>query len=228
MNKLILIVDASNLLIRNMLTKFTKVNSSGLNITGVYGFLRSIFMYLKEFYPHDIYIVWDIGRSIKHRKLYPQYKKQRDAKSDQTFLDNFRRQRKILIDLLKYFPFKEIVLPKTEGDMIMAYIAKKEAQNDNKAVIISTDKDFYQLLLYDNIMVYNPRKRAYIELYEIQKEFKINSIYLRPQILPIIRSILGDSSDNIFGIKNLGIKFCEKLLNEVIKDKDFNNIEEFL
>ena len=107
-----------------------------------------------------------------------------------------------------------MIMEKLEADDIMAYLAKRASKAGKKVTIVSSDKDFLQLI-DGNIEVYAPVKK---------KTFNKSNIFEELQVLPtnynIVKALLGDNSDNIQGIKGLGIKTIisefPKLLTETV------------
>jgi len=93
-----------------------------------------------------------------------------------------------------------MVLEKLEADDIMAYLALRASSAGKKVTIVSSDKDFLQLV-NSNIEVYAPVKK---------KTFTKDNIFEELKVLPtnynIVKALTGDSSDNLKGVKGLGIK----------------------
>jgi 5'-3' exonuclease len=103
-------------------------------------------------------------------------------------------------DYLDCLPLQQISMEKLEADDIIAYLAKEASRTNKKVTIVSSDKDFLQLI-NKNIEVYAPVKK---------KTFTIDNIKEEIQVLPenynIVKALLGDNSDGLKGIKGLGIK----------------------
>jgi len=95
---------------------------------------------------------------------------------------------------------QQIVMEKLEADDIIAYLAKQAAQNNKKITIVSSDKDFLQLV-NSNIEVYAPVKKT-----TFTKDNILDEIKVLPENYNIVKALLGDNSDNLPGVKGLGIK----------------------
>ena len=93
-----------------------------------------------------------------------------------------------------------IKIPKVEADDIIAYIAKRASKANKKVTIVSSDKDFFQLI-DNNIEVYAPVKKK-----TFTYENVVEDIGVLPQNYNIVKALLGDNSDNLVGVKGLGIK----------------------
>ena len=209
LNDHILIVDAMNTLIRSF-SLLKAMNPSGAHIGGLVGFLRSLGYVTRIFDPTRVLIVWDgKGGSSNRKNIDPNYKAQR-ATSRIThwgLYDNKEEETEALIgqlfrtqDYLECLPLQQIVIEKLEADDIIAYLAKRASNAGKKVTIVSSDKDFYQLI-DKNIEVYAPVKKKTFTMDNVKEE-----IGVLPQNYNIVKALLGDNSDNIPGVKGLGIK----------------------
>ena len=91
-------------------------------------------------------------------------------------------------------------MEKLEADDIIAYLSKRASKAGKKITIVSSDKDFLQLI-DKNIEVYAPIKKKTFTIDNVKDE-----IGVLPQNYNIIKALLGDNSDNLPGVKGLGIK----------------------
>ena len=209
LNDHILIVDAMNTLIRSF-SLLKAMNPSGAHIGGLVGFLRSLGYVTRIFDPTRVLIIWDgKGGSSNRKNIDPNYKAQR-ATSRIThwgLYDNKEEETEALIgqlfrtqDYLECLPLQQIVIEKLEADDIIAYLAKRASNAGKKVTIVSSDKDFYQLI-DKNIEVYAPVKKKTFTMNNVKEE-----IGVLPQNYNIVKALLGDNSDNIPGVKGLGIK----------------------
>ena len=209
LNDHILIVDAMNTLIRSF-SLLKAMNPSGAHIGGLVGFLRSLGYVTRIFDPSRVLIIWDgKGGSSNRKNIDPNYKAQR-ATSRIThwgLYDNKEEETEALIgqlfrtqDYLECLPLQQIVIEKLEADDIIAYLAKRASNAGKKVTIVSSDKDIYQRI-DKNIEVYAPVKKKTFTMDNVKEE-----IGVLPQNYNIVKALLGDNSDNIPGVKGLGIK----------------------
>ena len=221
LNDHILIIDAMNTLIRSF-SLLKAMNPSGAHVGGLVGFLRSLGYVTRIFDPTRVIVVWDgKGGSANRKNIDPNYKAQRatsrithwglyDTKAEETEAligQLFRTQ-----DYLECLPVQQMMAEKLEADDIMAYLAKRASEAGKKVTIVSSDKDFLQLV-NNNIEVYAPVKK---------KTFTKDNIFAELKVLPtnynIVKALTGDNSDNLQGVKGLGIKTIisefPKLLSE--------------
>jgi DNA polymerase-1 len=228
LNDHILVIDAMNTLIRSF-SLLKAMNPSGTHVGGLVGFLRSLGYVTRIFDPTRVLIIWDgKGGSANRKNIDPNYKAQRansrithwglyDTKEEETeaLIGQLYRTQ----DYLDCLPVHQIVMDKLEADDIMAWIAKKaSSSNVKKCTIVSSDKDFLQLV-DETIEVYAPIKKKVFTKDNIFDELKV-----LPENYNIVKALLGDNSDNLQGVKGLGIKTVvsqfPKLLTE-ITDLDY-------
>ena len=209
LNDHILIVDAMNMLIRSF-SLLKAMNPSGTHIGGLVGFLRSLGYVTRIFDPTRVIIVWDgKGGSGNRQNINPNYKAQRATAriTHWGLYDTREEEQEALIgqlfrtrDYLECLPVHQIGMEKLEADDIIAYIAKRASKADKKVTIVSSDKDFFQLI-DKNIEVYAPVKKKTFTFENVKEE-----IGVLPQNYNIVKALLGDNSDNLPGVKGLGIK----------------------
>ena len=209
LNDHILIIDAMNMLIRSF-SLLKAMNPSGAHVGGLVGFLRSLGYVTRIFDPTRVVIVWDgKGGSGNRQNINPNYKAQRASAriTHWGLYDTREEEQEALIgqllrtqDYLECLPLQQIVMEKLEADDIIAYLAKRASKAGKKVTIVSSDKDFFQLI-DTNIEVYAPVKKKTFTVDNIKEE-----IGVLPQNYNIVKALLGDNSDNLPGVKGLGIK----------------------
>lgn len=209
LNDHILIIDAMNTLIRSF-SLLKAMNPTGTHVGGLVGFLRSLGYVTRIFDPTRVVIIWDgKGGSGNRQNIDPNYKAQRATAriTHWGLYDTREEEQEALIgqlfrtrDYLDCLPVHQIVIEKLEADDIMAYLAKRASNAGKKVTIVSSDKDFLQLI-DNNIEVYAPVKKKTFTKDNILEEIKV-----LPTNFNIVKSLLGDNSDNLPGVKGLGIK----------------------
>lgn len=207
----VLFIDGLNLFFRNF-SIMNQVNHNRVPIGGLGGFLRSLGSLISLINPTSVYIIFDgIGSSLNRKNLISGYKAGRGMhkitnnniydtleEEDEAKINQISR----LIQYLNNLPVKIISLDKVEADDIIAYMSKYITNNylHSKAYIVSTDKDFLQLV-DKNVILYQPREK---EFYDDSKVFLKFGVLSKNFIL--YRMLVGDQSDNIIGVKDLGKK----------------------
>ena len=209
LNDHILVIDAMNMLIRSF-SLLKAMSPTGHHIGGLVGFLRSLGYVTRIFDPTRVIVVWDgKGGSANRKNIDPNYKANRatsrithwglyDTKAEETeaLIGQLFRTK----DYLECLPLQQIMMEKLEADDIIAYLAQQADKNNKKITIVSSDKDFLQMV-NKNIEVYAPIKKKVFKDDNIKDELKVIS-----ETYNIVKALLGDNSDGLKGVKGLGIK----------------------
>ena len=226
LNDKVLIIDGLNTFIRSFSVN-PAMNDDGVHIGGIAGFLKSIRYTLSVIKPTRCIIVFD-GKngSKRRRKIYPEYKAQRKIKkrlnrnvdwgtapADEQ--ESMKLQMGRLVEYLEYLPLTLVSIDGVEADDVMAYISK-QLLIKSKIVLMSTDKDFLQLV--DNrISVWSPTKKILYTPEKVKDEYGIPS-----KNLLTYRILDGDKSDNINGVQGAGLKSIIKYIPSITQDNEFN------
>jgi len=224
-NENVLIIDGLNTFIR-VFSVIPTTNDDGTHIGGIVGFLKSIGYTINMFRPTRCIIIWDgKGGSSRRRKMYPEYKAKRktnirlnrayDFETIEEERANMIRQIQRTIEYLDFLPITMLSIDNVEADDIIAY-ASKQVLTDSKVTIMSSDKDFLQLV-DDRISVWSPTKEKLYRPEQVMEEYGIPS-----HNLLMYRIFDGDKSDNINGVFGYGLKTVIKKLPFLQEDKQFS------
>lgn len=224
-NDHILVVDGLNTFIRSFAV-VQQINSAGNNVGGLTGCLKSIGSINRLFRPTRLIVAWDGRGGAQNRKnMDSHYKAQRaqagvihyDLYEDkEEEIQSMQDQIDRLVDYLTCLPITFIRVDKLEADDIIAYIAKEASAGNHKVTVVSTDRDFLQLI-DRNVSVYSPVKKV---LYD-QKEF-FDYMGVLPENYNIVKSLIGDKSDGLIGVKGVGVKSLVKEFPRLQTDSDYN------
>lgn len=227
-NSRVLIIDGLNTFIRCW-TSIPTMNDDGDHVGGVVGVLRSIGYAIRQVQPTRCIVVFDgKGGSQTRKKQFEGYKAQRegnklrinraysDLMNDEDEKESMKRQFVWLNEMLNYLPVTTMIYDGVEADDVMAYITTQLLKEDEQAVVMSTDKDFLQLV-NDKTIVWSPTKKKIYNKKVVKEEFGIES-----KNLLLYRVLDGDSSDNIPGIYGCGIKTLVKRFPEITEDKQLS------
>ena len=211
-----LVFDGHNALWRLQM-RLPELTANGKPVQVVYGFLRLLRSALSQFEPNVALVCWDSGRSKYRKKLFPEYKANRDEhhKDDRTFAQA-NMQLETIKGLLKYLNVAQLTYPDTEADDLIG-IACYDLEGEK--TIISSDKDMLHLVS-EEVSVWSPIKT---QLYT-HKNFKDltkvmegpNKIFsgLSPKQWLEFRALTGDPSDNIPGVApGLGEQTARELID---------------
>ncbi len=208
-NKRVLIVDQLNLFFRNYIVN-PSLSTDGQPIGGLRGCMQSLQKVVRESKPDMIVICWDgEGGSKKRKSLKKDYKSGRKPirlnrairnMSEDEERDNKFWQQARLVEYYNQIPVIQFMFKSTEADDIIAYVAQHKSLADHHKIILSSDKDFFQLL-DDKTVLYRPIQKEVLNKNNIVEKFNIH-----PTNFALARSMAGDKSDNIEGIPGLGLK----------------------
>ena len=215
----VLILDGLNLFFRNF-AMMNMVNPDGVHIGGLGGFFRSLGAMIRQTNPTSVYVVFDgAGSTVNRKNLLSEYKGTRNLQriTNWEAFDNLEEEHDSKIDqivriiqYLKLLPVKTTILDKVEADDIIAVLAEKLVKKHNSTCfIVSSDKDFLQLVT-DKIILYRPMEKEYYTPKVVEEK-----LGLLPKNFILYKTLLGDNSDNIKGIKGLGAKGIFKKFPEL-------------
>ena len=221
----VLIIDGLNTFIR-VFSVIPTTNDDGIHVGGIVGFLRSIGYTINMFQPTRVIIVFDgKGGSSRRRKIYPEYKQNRKTKyrvnrtydfaSQEDEKQNMIMQLQRVVEYLDLLPVTVLSYDNIEADDTIGYLCK-QVLKESEVIVMSTDKDFLQLA-NGKTKIWSPTKK---KLYDEEAVFEEFGITAKNYIW--YRVIDGDKSDNISGIKGLGLKTIRKKLPFLTENKIFN------
>lgn len=231
-NSKVLIIDGLNTFIRSWTTN-PAMNEDGDHVGGVMGSLNSIGYQIRMFNPTRVVVVFDgRGGSKKRKKIFEGYKADRtnnrfrvnrqypEMMNQEEEQESMKRQFVWLADFLNYLPVTTMIFDEMEADDVIGYISNDLLKENEEGIIVSTDKDFLQLV-NERISVFSPTKKKHYTKDEVFNEWG-----LYPQNLLVFRSLDGDKSDNIPGVKGCGLKTFLKRFPEFEEDTilDFDEL----
>ena len=214
-NDKVLIIDGLNTFIR-VFSVIPTTNEDGIHIGGIVGFLRSIGYAINMIRPTRAIIVFDgKGGSNRRRKIYPEYKQNRRTKyrvnrsnsfaSQDDEKMNMIMQIQRVVEYLDNLPVTVLSYDNIEADDTIGYVCR-QVLTDSQITIMSTDKDFLQLA-NGRIKIWSPTKKKMYDENMVLEEYGISSHnYIWYRVLD------GDKSDNISGVRGLGLKTIQKKL----------------
>ena len=212
-NEKIMIVDALNMFLRSYVVN-PSLGPNGDPIGGFYGFLKSLQKCIREIEPSEVHICWDgPGGAVRKRSENKGYKEGRkpikvnwnyDNLTDDEKMKNKIWQQIKLMEYLDFLPTKQYMYDGIEADDVIAYLCSMPDAKDKVKVIVSSDKDFLQLCS-NKVIVYRPIADKFETTKTVVEGYKVH-----PNNMAFARSVDGDRSDNLPGIKGLGMKTLVK------------------
>mgnify|MGYP003147658263 FL=1 len=220
--KRVIVIDALNMFIRNYIVN-PMISTNGNPIGGAVGFLNSVKKLMREAKPDQVIICWDgAGGSQKRRQTVKEYKQGRkplrknykiEGMSEQSEKENMVWQQHILMEMLNEMPIIQLVLDRVEADDIISMVSASPKYKGWQKVIVSSDKDFLQLLDGETVLYRPIQKKAWT------KNTVIEEYGISPENFVIARAIAGDKSDNLAGIQGAGLATISKRLDFLREDK---------
>lgn len=207
MSKKVMLIDGSSLIFRAFFALPNLTNADGVMTNGVYGFLTMYFRAVEEYKPDYILVAFDKKTKTFRHKEFKDYKANRDKAPNE-----LNYQFGILKDILDSLNVKYLDIDGFEADDIVGTYSKIAKDEGLETVIITGDKDYFQLV-NDDVIVYLTRK-GISQMEEITEE-KIKEDYgLSPKQLIDVKGLMGDKSDNIPGVDGIGEKTAIKYIKK--------------
>ena len=221
MSKTLILIDGHALAYRQFfaLERTGMKNSENQPTWAVYGFFKAVFDLLSKIHPDFIAVAFDVGRRTFRTEKFEEYKANREAMPD-----TLRSQIGVICDGLNAFDIPIITKEGFEADDIIGTISKLASEKGHNTLILTGDQDSFQLIDTEGtVKVLIPSKGELVE-YDWNKVYEKLGVY--PNQITDYKGLRGDTSDNIPGIKGIGEKTAQKLLNryphleEVLADCD--------
>jgi DNA-directed DNA polymerase len=219
MTKRLVVIDGKSIFYRGYYAMPNLSTKEGIPTGGVYGFVALSLEIISKLNPDYIAVAWDKkGTSIRRRlKIYSEYKAGRKKAPD-----DFYEQIPILHELLEAFNWPLYELDDYEADDIMGTLARLAKEQGIETCLISSDLDMLQLV-NDMTTVYAIKSGSKIEAFDIP--YFEDKYGLKTSQFLDLKSLMGDSSDNIPGVPGVGKKTAVALLSVYgTLDEVFNNL----
>jgi len=188
------------------------INSEGKNTSAVFGFVNSLIKIIDEEEPDHIAVCFDTEQPTFRHKEFPPYKAQRqEIPTDMPWqIDKVK-------EIIKAFNIPLIEVGGYEADDIIGTLVKQAEKENVKSYMVTSDKDFMQLVS-NNVFLYKPIRNLYgnkvTEVEIIGKKGVEKKFGVTPDKVIEVLGLMGDTSDNIPGIKGVGEKTAKLLIQE--------------
>ena len=200
----IVLVDGNSVLYRSFYAiKTPLTNDEGIPTNAIYGFTRLLRKILADENPDLAAVMFDAGGETFRHKMYTEYKANRPPVPD---------------ELVQQFPYSRAVCtvlglsileaPGVEADDLIGTLALQAVERGYSVCVVSSDKDFLQLVS-DDIAVVHPDLETRYDRQAVKKKFGVD-----PEQVVDVLGLMGDSSDNVPGVRGIGEKGATKLISE--------------
>lgn len=222
--KRLLVIDSLNMFFRAYIVD-PSVSENGDPIGGIKGYLKILQKLLRETKPDKAIICWDgPGGSQKRRQTVKEYKAGRkplrlnrnvDLLDGEERMQNQIYQQTRLVEYINQTPIIQLMLEGVEADDIISFVVNDPRHTGWQKVIVSSDKDFYQLC-DDETIIYRPIQKEVLNKNNVIEKFDIH-----PANFALARAIAGDKSDNLKGVDRVGLPTVAKRLPFLKEEKTF-------
>lgn len=208
MSRTIAVIDGNSLMHRAFHAVPPTMNApDGTPTNAVFGFMSMLIKFIEVAHPDGIVCAFDEGRPKFRMEALEQYKAQRPPMDD-----DLRVQFPLIESLLTSMEIPVVRVKGWEGDDILGTIAARDEDLDYKTLLVTGDKDAYQLATDRTQIVTTKKGITDVALYgpeEVKERYGIT-----PEQVPDFLGLKGDSSDNIPGVPGIGEKGAAKLLQQ--------------
>lgn len=208
MSKIVLI-DGHSILNRAFFGLPDLTNAEGLHTNAVYGFLNIMFKILEEEKPEYLTVAFDVHAPTFRHEMYKEYKGTRKPMAEE-----LRQQVPMMKEVLTAMGIKVIEQAGLEADDLLGTISKRCEQSGMEVVIISGDRDLLQLAT-EHVKIRIPKtKRTGTEIEDYYASDVKEKYQVTPKEFIDVKALMGDTSDNIPGVPNIGEKTATKIIVE--------------
>ena len=205
------LIDGSAYIYRAFFALPALNNSKGLQTNAVYGFTTILLKIIREHQPHGLAVVFDeAGPTLRH-EAYQAYKAQRPPMPD-----GMSAQIPFIHRVVEALNIPVVRQAGYEADDLIGTLAVQAERAGYDVVIVTSDKDMFQLLT-PHVRIYDPVKSKWVGEAECRERFGVE-----PARVVEVMGLMGDSTDNIPGVRGIGEKTATKLIAQ------FGTIEELL
>lgn len=214
-DKKLFLLDAFALIYRSYFafSSNPRINSKGFNTSAIFGFTNTLLEILNKEKPTHIAVVFDTDAPTQRHAEFESYKANREEMPE-----DLRESIPLIIDLIHGFNIEVIGLPGYEADDVIGTLARKAEMAGFTTYMMTPDKDYGQLV-DENTFIYKPARSGngaeILGREEICKKWEIQNV---SQLIDIL-GLMGDSVDNIPGIRGVGEKTAIQLI------KDFHSMD---
>lgn len=223
MKKRLMIVDALNQFLRSYIVD-PSLSKDGQPIGGSKGFMKILNKLTRNIKPDMIVVIWDgEGGSQKRKAVNKGYKAgrkplrlNRDIRhlTEAQEAENKTWQQLRVMEYLNQTPVVQFIEPRVEADDVISLVCNHSVFTEWQKVIVSSDKDFIQLLEKD-VVLYRPTQDEVLNTSKVVEKFKIH-----PKNFALARAMAGDKSDNLDGIAGVGLGTIAKRFPFMAEDRE--------
>lgn len=200
--KKLIVIDGTSCLYRafHAIPEFT--NSKGLTTNAVYGFTQTLRKLLKDLAPDYVAMTFDVKGATFREEVYEDYKADRPAMPD-----TLSPQIEHIKSVVHAFNIPIFEAEGFEADDFIGALVDRFKGGGLKTIVVTTDKDMMQLVVDDDVTLYDYAKAKEYKEADVVEKFGVAPAHITDLI-----SLAGDKSDGIPGVKGIGLKTAAKLI----------------
>ena len=208
--KKLFLLDAYALIYRAYFAfiKNPRINSKGLNTSAIFGFTNTLIEVINKQHPSHLAVVFDTKKPTIRHIEFPEYKAHREKMPE-----GISEALPYIDKLLKALKIPKLYMDGYEADDVIGTLAKKAEHEGFQVYMMTSDKDFAQLVS-ENIFMYRPGNKwqpsAILGIPEVLEKFDVQKV---DQVIDLL-GMMGDTADNIPGIPGIGKKTAQKFIAE--------------
>ncbi len=199
----VFLIDGSGFIFRAFHALPPMTRPDGTPVNAVYGFTTMILKLIEDTDADHIAVVFDTARRTFRNDIYPDYKAQRPPPPE-ALIPQFALVRQAA----RAFNVAQVEMEGYEADDLIATYACLAHEKGAKVTIVSSDKDLMQLV-GDGITLYDAMRNRVIGPDEVREKFGVG-----PERVIDVQALAGDASDNVPGIRGIGVKTAAQLIAE--------------
>ncbi len=199
----LVLVDGSGFIFRAFHAIPPMIREDGVHVNAVYGFCNMITRLMKDHTGTHLAVIFDAGSKTFRNRMYDAYKAHRPEPPPELV-----PQFALIREATRAFGLPSIELEDWEADDLIAAYAKRVKEMGGEAIIVSSDKDLMQLI-GPSVSMLDPMKNTPIGLAEVEAKFGVT-----PDKVVEVQALIGDSVDNVPGVRGIGPKGAAELIKE--------------
>ena len=180
---------------------------SGQVTNAVFGFTRMLIRLLKDYHPDGIAVAWDVSRQTFRTESYPEYKAQREKAPD-----HFRSQLPLIDEVLQTLHVSQLREEGFEADDLIATLTRQAVAAGWDVLIVTGDRDAFQLIEGPVKVVYT--RRGISDIVLADEGYVMERYGIRPDQYVEYAALRGDTSDNLPGVPGVGEKTASRLISD--------------
>lgn len=223
MTRKLVLIDGNALLYRAFHAYPPFTTAKGELVGAVYGFTTLLLSVIEKLSPTHLVVAWDVKGPTFRKKEFEDYKAHR-APMDEALVDQIDRTKEVV----EAFNVPQFSVEGYEADDVIGTLSKIaiEDKEGEQIIIVTGDRDALQLVEGKKVVVYLPIQNKYSQSVVFDEDKVIDAYGIRPKQIVDLKGLMGDSSDNIPGVKGIGKVTATKLIKEYgTIDKVYENLD---